>query len=108
MVITVKAQTIISEIEVTGEHTACFSCSLAAPAELSLILQDELGRSRLEKRFTLAIGKNRIELHLPELSAGLYNAWIDVAGQTFIRPLTVENGHPSSFIAKFKQWFNLF
>lgn len=86
---------------------ATLICNLPTGTELSLILQDEMGRSWMDKRFKVPAGKTELDLGLPKLSPGRYNAWIEVNGETFIRPLVVNgNSGTDGILEKVKSWLN--
>lgn len=102
-------KTKISEIHLVNKHAASLSCEVSDETELGLILQDELGRAHLQKRFPLEIGTNELMMELPDLPAGQYNAWIEVSGETFIRQFELEAGaSDDGLLSKFKAWLNLF
>ena len=103
-----ETRTEISPITLNAPRTAVFSCSVDQSTKLSIILQDEMGRSKFQGDYTLEPGDNQITMSLPELSSGQYNAWIDVLGETFIRSLEVEAPAESGIVGKFKQLLNLF
>jgi len=102
------AQTTVSEIEISHDNIASFSCFVDLESEMSIILHDRLGRSRLKKNFSLSPGENEISFRLPELTEGGYKAWIDVLGETFIRSIDIEGEPEGGFMSKFKGWLGLF
>lgn len=106
---TAKAQIFLSEISVSPEGIATLSCTVEKQADLSLILQDEQGRSHLSKNFSLTAGDNKLTFSISSFKSGAYKAWIDVLGNTYIRSLEIECQNPDSgILGKFKQWLNLF
>ena len=92
----------IGEIKTKGEvNLPSLSCEMINDAEMALILCDELGKTHYEKSFKLKRGANNLNLNLPDLKKGKYNAWIEIQGKTFLRKLYVEKEASKSFLSLF-------
>ena len=88
----------LGEIEFSPNSSpiASFSCHIPDDAPLSIIIQDEEGRSKYNEQLNLAKGEHNIEMDLSDFSNGNYNAWIDVLGKTFIRNIHIERNDSNS------------
>lgn len=64
---------------------------LPLPLKCSIVLLDEKGRVRLEESYTISAINEQLEITLPKLSAGSYNAWIKLQGKAYIRQFTIES-----------------
>jgi len=96
----------IGEIENKREESselAILSCEMINDADMAFILCDELGKTHYEKNFKLKRGSNTLDLHLPDLKKGKYNAWIQVQGKTFLRKLAIEKESPKGFFASWNK-----
>jgi hypothetical protein len=69
------------------------------PVRCSFLLLDEKGRVRLEETHNLQ-SADQMEISLPKLSAGTYNAWIKIGGKSYIRQLIIEGPKRSSWLKR--------
>lgn len=103
-----NAQATLSEITVGSDKKAHFTCMVPCETEISIIVHDAKGRSRLQQKFQLGLGHNQLSFSLSGFSVGDYNAWIDVLGNTYIRPIDVEGtavvGGGEGIFSKVKEW----
>lgn len=83
--------------------TAELRCVLPNAESISVIVQDELGRSRWTGSFAMPAGKSTLQLDLPLLSNGSYNAWIEAGEETVIRSFTVEGLEASGLLGRLRQ-----
>ena len=82
---------IVGEIVLTPNYLNIqISCFLPEPANVTVIIQDNIGRPRCDERFLLSEGHQLIDIDVSHLGQGTYNAWIDILGQTFIRSFYIE------------------
>ena len=87
-----KKQVIIGEFfpnPVAGQEVK-LSSYLPHRGRLSVVLQDQLGRPRLQKDLDLDRGSHTLSFRLPKLKNGEYHAWISFGDQTVIRTLQVK------------------
>ncbi|MCB0630031.1 MAG: hypothetical protein R2824_14525 [Saprospiraceae bacterium] len=66
------------------------------------LLLDEKGRVRLEESYDFESPNEAVEIPLPKLSPGTYNAWIKVNGKAHIRPLVIERSAPKGWRQKLR------
>ena len=96
----------IGEIENQGGESsslAILSCEMINDADMAFILCDELGKTHYEKNFKLKRGRNTLDLNLPDLKKGKYNAWIQVQGKTFLRKLDIKEEAPKGLFASWSK-----
>ena len=98
----------IGEIDILKTNQiASILCSIPDECDLSIIVQDENGRSRMEEKYHLEEGEQVVQFSIANLSEGQYHAWIDVTGKTFIRSFSIEEENQSdSFIDMIKNLFS--
>ena len=86
---------------------ARISCILPKAAVVNVIVQDIVGRSRIEEKFSLEKGNQVISLNITHLSEGSYNAWISLIDKTFLRNFQVKKAsNNGNWISKLKNYFN--
>ncbi len=88
-----------------GVLFATIEFQLTMPTTASLILLDELGRATFNGRYELTSGTTELELHLPNLPGGTYNAWIEINDRTFIRQMSIEQETEPPLLSRFKSLF---
>ena len=97
----------VGEIEFsTDGKLATISCFLTEEVNISVIVQDEIGRPKIEEQYTLEKGYGHFGFDISNLTEGPYHAWIDLMGKTFIRSFQIQkiNGN-YSWLKKLKVIF---
>ena len=80
----------LGEVSILDQNEfASISCTMPFACELSLIVQDEDGRTKLDQGYKLRPGNQAFQFSIANLSQGQYHVWIDVADKTFIRTFTI-------------------
>lgn len=100
--------TSIGELNISsnGKEKGSLECTLNESSVLSIIIQDELGRVRVEKKYNLDAGSHLLTFGTSNLSPGSYKAWIDVNGKTYIRSIVVEGAsNQENWFDKIKNFF---
>ncbi|HFA48343.1 MAG TPA: hypothetical protein ENJ95_04910 [Bacteroidetes bacterium] len=94
----IKEQILIGEFPDPAQPVqTALPCYLPEAAQVSIIVQDEIGRARFNKTYHLPEGEGEIAVDLSTFTPGNYNAWVEVSSKTFIRSLTIpENGNGNS------------
>ena len=86
-----------------GSLSAALDCTVPSAVKISIIVQDELGRSCWEKSFELPAGRSTLDLDFSNLKKGNFTAWVDVAGETVIRSFSVEETATNGLFGRLRQ-----
>ncbi|MCG8330075.1 MAG: hypothetical protein MI974_20425 [Chitinophagales bacterium] len=76
------------------QNIVTLSCYVPWEGTLVIDLLDDLGRSYLHKSFSLIAGQHTLNIQLPKMPAGNYNAWISIGEKTVIEKLTIDKPRP--------------
>lgn len=91
-----------------AEHNknATITCHIPSPCQLSLIIQDEKGSSKMEKSYQLEPSDSAFQFNVSNFSNGHYHVWIEVDGKTFLRSFHIVNSEKNeNWMDKVKNFF---
>jgi len=86
----------------TSEKTARIFCFAPHPSTLSVDILDVKGRMAAQHKEQLGAGPQRIDVPLPDIQPGAYNAWVKIGDLTAIRQFAVPR--PTTASGRLQEW----
>ena len=86
----------------TSERTADLFCFAPHPSTLSVDILDAKGRMIAQHKEQLKTGPQRVDIPLPDIKPGEYNAWVQLGDLTAIRQFAVPRSTTAS--GRLQEW----